>query len=175
MGEKECFFGHNMARGSGGTTGWTQSRTKKLSLGAGFYVTIAWKGFFTQSQVLLSSIVVYHIGEKDSNASKEPASNYRNKWTGCKYAFGFIMVPGCSLEKSVRRWERVAFPVSWIRAKNSEVAGNRHRGLTGLGFIINHSTIPSLSNSLVWLRALSILPVWKERKVKLFDIWCIFS
>ena len=30
---------------------------KKLSLGAGFYVTIAWKGFFTQSQVLLSSIV----------------------------------------------------------------------------------------------------------------------
>ena len=24
---------------------------------AGFYVTIAWKGFFTQSQVLLSSIV----------------------------------------------------------------------------------------------------------------------
>ena len=41
----------------GGTTGWTQSRTKKLSLGAGFYVTIAWKGFSTQSQVLLSSIV----------------------------------------------------------------------------------------------------------------------
>ena len=57
MGENECFFGHNIARGSGGTTGWTQSRTKKLSLGAGFYVTIAWKGFFTQSQVLLSSIV----------------------------------------------------------------------------------------------------------------------
>ena len=57
MGENECFFGHNIARGSGGTTGWTQSRTKKLSLGAGFYVTIAWKGFFTQSQVLLSSVV----------------------------------------------------------------------------------------------------------------------
>ena len=46
MDENECFFGHNIARGSGGTTGWTQSRTKKLSLGAGFYVTIAWKGFF---------------------------------------------------------------------------------------------------------------------------------
>ena len=30
---------------------------KKLSLGAGFYLTIAWKGFFTQSQVLLSSIL----------------------------------------------------------------------------------------------------------------------
>ena len=31
---------------------------EKLSLGAGFYVTIVWKGFFTQSQVLLSFIVV---------------------------------------------------------------------------------------------------------------------
>ena len=31
---------------------------QKLSLGAGFYVTIGWKGSFTQSQVLLSSIVV---------------------------------------------------------------------------------------------------------------------
>ena len=30
---------------------------KKLSVGAGSYVTIAWKGAFTQSQVLLSSIV----------------------------------------------------------------------------------------------------------------------
>ena len=30
---------------------------KKLFLGAGFYVTIAWKGFFAQSQVILSSIV----------------------------------------------------------------------------------------------------------------------
>ena len=30
---------------------------KKLSLGAESYGTIAWKGFFTQSQVLLSSIV----------------------------------------------------------------------------------------------------------------------
>ena len=59
MSENECFFGHNIARGSGGTKGWTQSRTKKLSLGAGFYAIIAWKGFFTQSQVLLSSIVDY--------------------------------------------------------------------------------------------------------------------
>ena len=30
---------------------------QKIVLGAGFYVTIAWKGFFTQSQVRLSSIV----------------------------------------------------------------------------------------------------------------------
>ena len=34
---------------------------KKLSLGAESYGTIAWKGFFTQSQVLLSSIVVFSI------------------------------------------------------------------------------------------------------------------
>ena len=32
---------------------------KKLSLGAGFYVKIVWKGFFTQSQVLLSSIAAF--------------------------------------------------------------------------------------------------------------------
>ena len=32
---------------------------EKLSLGAGFYVTIVWKGFFTQSQVLLSSIAAF--------------------------------------------------------------------------------------------------------------------
>ena len=30
---------------------------QKLSLGVGSYVTITWKGFFTQSKVLLSSIV----------------------------------------------------------------------------------------------------------------------
>ena len=31
---------------------------KKLSLGAGSYITVTWKGFFTQYQGLLSSIVV---------------------------------------------------------------------------------------------------------------------
>ena len=30
---------------------------KKLLLGAGSYITITWKGFFTQPHVLLSSIV----------------------------------------------------------------------------------------------------------------------
>ena len=30
---------------------------RKLSLGARSYITITWKGFFTQSQVLLFSIV----------------------------------------------------------------------------------------------------------------------
>ena len=51
-----AFFGHNIARGSGG---WRDEpkANKKLSLGEESYGTIAWKGFFTQSQVLLSSIV----------------------------------------------------------------------------------------------------------------------
>ena len=56
----ECFSGHNSARGSGGGgvyDGMNPKPHKKLSLGAESYGTIAWKGFFTQSQVLLSSIV----------------------------------------------------------------------------------------------------------------------
>ena len=56
-----AFFGHNTARGSGGDNGMNPKPNKKLSLGAESYRTIAWKGFFTQSQVLLSSIVVFSI------------------------------------------------------------------------------------------------------------------
>ena len=54
-----AFFGHNIARGSrggGGDDGMNPKPHKKLSLGAESYGFIAWKGFFTQSQVLLSSI-----------------------------------------------------------------------------------------------------------------------
>ena len=51
-------FGHNIARRSGGNDGMNPKPNKKLSLEAESYGTIAWKGFFTQSQVLLSSIVV---------------------------------------------------------------------------------------------------------------------
>ena len=53
-----CFFGHNIAGGGGGGVGRLRDEPKakkKLSLGAGSYVTITWKSFFTQSQVLLSS------------------------------------------------------------------------------------------------------------------------
>ena len=57
MGETECFFGHNIARGGGGDDGMNPKPNKKLSLGTESYGTIAWKGFYTQSQVLLSSIV----------------------------------------------------------------------------------------------------------------------
>ena len=32
---------------------------EKLSLRAGFYVTIVWKGLFTQSQVFLSSVAAF--------------------------------------------------------------------------------------------------------------------
>ena len=59
MGETECFFGHNIARGGGEDDGMNPKPNKKLSLGAESYGTIAWKGFFTQSQVLLSSIVAW--------------------------------------------------------------------------------------------------------------------
>ena len=43
--------------GGGGDDRMNQKPNKKLSSGAESYGTIAWKGFFTQSQVLLSSIV----------------------------------------------------------------------------------------------------------------------
>ena len=52
-----AFLGHNIARGSGGDNVMNPKPNKKLSLGAESYGTIAWKGFFTQSQVLFSSIV----------------------------------------------------------------------------------------------------------------------
>ena len=52
-----AFLGHNTARGSGGDNGMNPKPNKKLSLGAESYGTIAWKRFFTQSKVLLSSIV----------------------------------------------------------------------------------------------------------------------
>ena len=52
-----ALFGRNIARGSGGDDGMNPKPNKKLSLGAESYGTIAWKGFFTQSKVLLSSIV----------------------------------------------------------------------------------------------------------------------
>ena len=53
-----AFFCHNIARGRGGgkDDGMNPKPNRKLSLGAESYGTIAWKGFFTQSQVLLSSI-----------------------------------------------------------------------------------------------------------------------
>ena len=65
MGETESFlfFGHNIARGSGGGGGRRNEpkAEPKMSLGAESYGIIACKGFFTQSQVLLSSIVVPSI------------------------------------------------------------------------------------------------------------------
>ena len=56
-----AFFGHNIAGGggSGGDDRTNPKPIKKMSLVAESYVTITWKGFFTQSQVVLSSIVGY--------------------------------------------------------------------------------------------------------------------
>ena len=49
IGSNECFFAYNIAGGSGGGRRDEPKRpNKKLSLGAESYVTITWKGFFTQ-------------------------------------------------------------------------------------------------------------------------------
>ena len=52
------FFGHNID-GGGGIGGWQDEpkANQKLLLGAESYLTITSKGFFKESQVLLSSIV----------------------------------------------------------------------------------------------------------------------
>ena len=59
MGENECFFLATTLLGEvgGGNDGMNPKPNKKFSLEAESHGTIAWKGFFTQSQVLLSSIV----------------------------------------------------------------------------------------------------------------------
>ena len=58
MAGNESFFGYNIAGvGEWGKPRMSPKPIKKLSLGAESYVTITWKGFFTQSRVLLASIV----------------------------------------------------------------------------------------------------------------------
>ena len=65
MGRNECFFWPRQYcwgdwGGGGGGGGMNELKPiKQLSLWAITWVTINWKGFFTQSQVLLSSIVAY--------------------------------------------------------------------------------------------------------------------
>ena len=63
MGETECFFLATTLLGEGGGGGRRDEpkAEPKMSLGAESYGVIACKGFFTQSQVLLSSIVVPSI------------------------------------------------------------------------------------------------------------------
>ena len=62
MGGNESFFGHNIPVGGGGgeggcgheDDGMNPQANQNISLGAESYVTIiTWKGFFTQSQVLV--------------------------------------------------------------------------------------------------------------------------
>ena len=58
MGGNESIFGQTLLGwGSGGNPLMSPKPIKKLSLGSESYVTITWKGFFTQSWVLLASIV----------------------------------------------------------------------------------------------------------------------
>ena len=55
--EKSPFLAKHCWGGGEGDEGMSPKPIKKLSLGAESYVTITWKGFFTQSRVLLASIV----------------------------------------------------------------------------------------------------------------------
>ena len=66
MGVNECFLATTLLMGmgcvcvcgGGGGDDWMNPKpNKKLSLGAESYVTFTWKGFLTQFQLLLSSIV----------------------------------------------------------------------------------------------------------------------
>ena len=59
MGVNEYFLATTLLVGmGGGGDDWMNPKpNKKLSLGEESYVTITWKGFLTQFQLLLSSIV----------------------------------------------------------------------------------------------------------------------
>ena len=57
---QHCWWGGGGGRGGGGRDDEINPKpNKKLSLGAGSYVKITWKGFFTQPQVLSSSILQF--------------------------------------------------------------------------------------------------------------------
>ena len=86
-----AFFDHNIARGR--WRGWVgddamnPKPNKKMSLGAEFYGIIACKGFFTQSQVLLSSIVVrkafrlYWDTNEDDDLNGGSTQIFMNIWS----------------------------------------------------------------------------------------------
>ena len=66
MDGNECFFGQSIAGGGGGGVGGRQHEPKadkKNCLGAESYLTITRKGFFAQSQVILSSIVIFGLSD----------------------------------------------------------------------------------------------------------------
>ena len=89
-----AFFDHNIARGR-----WRRGQRdepkaeQKMSLGAEFYGIIACKGFFTQSQVLLSSIVVrkafrlYWDTNEDDDLNGGSTQIFMNIWSSqlCRY------------------------------------------------------------------------------------------
>ena len=77
MGENECFFGPQHCWEKCLDDGRNPKPNKTLSLGAGSYVTIAWKGFFTQSQVLLSSVVCLLSGP-----TRDESHVCSGTWTG---------------------------------------------------------------------------------------------
>ena len=130
MGENECFFGHNIARGSGGTTGWAQSRTKKLSLRAGFYVTIAWKGFFTQSQVLLSSTVCQRFWSRSKNSQ---SCIIRCKNSRLRPEFLNLIIHSCSFFK---QYLKEIFKILPFEANNRSWLTTLSRAATRLMYTV---------------------------------------
>ena len=97
IGGNDCFWPQRY-------WGWNEMNSKlvkKLSLGAESYVTITWKGFFTQCQVLLSSIVDHKLYASDYDSDScfvamvKPALEKR-----VAYMFGLFLNPGASYPAS---------------------------------------------------------------------------
>ena len=82
-----------LGEGGGGDNAMNPKPNKKMSLGAEFYGIIACKGFFTQSQVLLSSIVVrkalrlYWDTNEDDDLNGGSSQIFMNIWSSqlCRY------------------------------------------------------------------------------------------
>ena len=69
---------------------------KKLSLGAESHVTITWKGFCTQSQVLLASIV----GDKADGSPSKIFLYHQERVTGCNKKAISTSLESSSIEES---------------------------------------------------------------------------
>ena len=92
-GWNDCFFGHNIAGGGGVRGQWDVPKgdKKKLSLGAESYITITWKGFFTQSKVVLHCRCPFNRGSK--------YKDYMNIFSGTRFSVPWMGVSqrrGCT-------------------------------------------------------------------------------
>ena len=115
MGEYECFFfGHKIAAGLWGERRDEPKADEKIVIKSRVgYVTITWKGFFTQFQVLLSSIEVYY--------RLMALKTYNKNWSGDLLLPPFGIVDGVlhnadTSKFSMRTcWPRVQSDPFWLR------------------------------------------------------------